>query len=105
MKHELSKVLKILPTDYTDYGGKVKRWEDPNRTYPDCSNGCKFFVPLDSDLSNDWGVCSNPKSPRAGLLTWEHQAGVDCFSYDDSKQLRLEALQELTELDEELGWI
>lgn len=83
MKHELSKVLKILPTDYTDYGGEVKRWEDPNKTYPDCSNGCKFFVPLNGDLGNDWGVCSNPKSARAGLLTWEHQTGVDCFTPDD----------------------
>jgi hypothetical protein len=83
MKHELNKVLKILPTDYTEYGGEVNRWEDPNRTYPDCSNGCKFFVPLNGDLGNDWGVCSNPESPRAGLLTWEHQTGVDCFTPDD----------------------
>jgi hypothetical protein len=24
------------------------------------------------DLQTDWGVCTNPKSPRAGLLTFEH---------------------------------
>lgn len=82
MKSELKKVLKILPTDYACYGGEVIRWEDPNKNYPDCSNGCKYFVPLNGSLGNDWGVCSNPKSPRAGLLTWEHQTGVDCFTFD-----------------------
>jgi hypothetical protein len=75
MKENLTKVLKILPTDYEEYGGKVKRWQMADKDYPDCSYGCKYFVPIDSD----WGVCSNPKSPRAGLLTWEHQAGFECF--------------------------
>jgi hypothetical protein len=27
----------------------------------------------------DWGVCTNPRGPRKGLLTWEHQAGYGCF--------------------------
>lgn len=82
-KH-LWNILKILPTDYSDYGGKVERWQDQNKDYPDCSCGCRFWIPLcdkksqDPDL--DWGVCSNPLSPRAGLLTWEHQTGIDCFS-------------------------
>ena len=31
------------------------------------------------DFQQDWGVCSNPSAPRAGLLTWEHQAGYNCF--------------------------
>lgn len=75
----LVKVLKKLPTDYQEYGGDIKRWEDPEKDYPDCSRGCKYFVELKEKLGYDWGVCANPNSPRAGLLTWEHQTGVDCF--------------------------
>ena len=37
----------------------------------DCSCGCKVCIELQD--SGDWGVCCNPESPRAGLLTWEHQ--------------------------------
>lgn len=75
----LLKVLKILPTDYEEYGGEIKRWSDPEKDYPDCSRGCKHFVPLEGELKYDWGVCAKPNSPRSGLLTWEHQTGVDCF--------------------------
>ena len=38
----------------------------------DCSCQCYFFHPLLGALQTDWGVCTNPKSPRAGLLTFEH---------------------------------
>jgi hypothetical protein len=72
---KLKSVLKILPTDYEDYGGEIKRWADPEKDYPDCSRGCKYVVKIDKD----WVVCTNPKSPRAGMLTWEHQAGFGCF--------------------------
>ena len=75
----LWKVLKHLPSDYTDYGGEVKRWEKSDEAYPDCSGDCLFFVPLAGNLGFDWGVCANPDAPRAGLLTWEHQAGYKCF--------------------------
>lgn len=75
----LLKVLKILPTDYEEYGGEIKRWADPEKDYPDCSRGCKHFVPLEGELKYDWGVCVKANSPRSGLLTWEHQTGVDCF--------------------------
>lgn len=81
--HNLKNSLKILPTDYSDYGGSIKRWEKSDQNYPDCSSGCKYFVPLKGDLGYDWGVCSNPKSDRAGLLTWEHQAGLFCFEQDE----------------------
>ena len=73
-------IVKRLPTDYTDYGGKVERWKD-NSDYPDCSCGCKYWIPLDSD----WGVCNNEHGPRAGLLTWEHQAGYGCFEWKGKK--------------------
>lgn len=82
-KSNLFGVLKILPTDYEDYGGEIKRWADPQKDYPDCSRGCKYFVPLNGDFQYDWGVCSNKNAPRAGLLTWEHQTGVDCFEPEE----------------------
>ena len=75
----LFECLIVLPSDYEEYGGTVKRWQDPNRDYPDCSRGCKYFVPLKEPHEFDWGVCANPKSPRKGLLTWEHQTGESCF--------------------------
>ncbi len=37
---------------------------------------------LAGDLGMDWGVCANPRSPRAGLLTFEHQ-GCEFFEYDE----------------------
>jgi hypothetical protein len=79
-------VLKVLPSDYRDYGGLIERWKHVDLSYPDCSQGCKWYVPL-YDLANDqkdfdWGVCTNLNSPRAGLLTWEHQAGFKCFESD-----------------------
>ncbi len=39
----------------------------------DCSCGCRYFYTLSGALGADWGVCANPASHRAGLLTWEHQ--------------------------------
>jgi hypothetical protein len=54
-----------LPTDYEPYGYRI-------RTGPDCSCGCTWFMPLQVHPM-DWGVCSNPQSPRCGLLTFEHQ--------------------------------
>ena len=62
-----------LETDYQDYGGKIPRWEHPEETYLDCST-CKHFNKID----NDWGICTNPLAKRAGMLTFEHQAGYDC---------------------------
>lgn len=54
-----------LPTDYEPYGFRV-------RDDADCSCGCKWWLPLQA-RPYDWGVCSNPQSPRCGLLTFEHQ--------------------------------
>ena len=70
-------IVKVLPSDYKDYGGEVERWADGD-DYPDCSCGCKWFWALDAD----WGVCTKPDAPRAGLLTWEHQTGRGCFEND-----------------------
>ena len=63
-------VCRHLPGDYLPYGEAL-------RAGPDCSGGCKFYYTLaDKDgetISYDWGVCSNPRSHRASLLTFEHQ--------------------------------
>jgi len=83
--HEiLLSITKRLPTDYKDYGGTVERWEHPEEFYPDCSSGCRYYRRLIDRFAHDvedadWGVCTNPRSSRAGLLTFEHQAGYDCF--------------------------
>lgn len=66
------------PADYAPWGA-VERWADADKHYPDCSVGCKHFNALEGKLGYDWGVCINKKSHRFSLLTFEHQAGVDCF--------------------------
>ena len=90
INHEnLKKACKILDTDYIDYGGKISRWVDPTADYNDCSCGCKHFVPLYDEKykgpSIDFGVCTNAKSRRYGLLTFEHQAGYGCFELEKIK--------------------
>ncbi len=77
-KHLLS-IVKRLPEDYSDYGGNIKRWEDPNKNYPDCSCGCKYALPLSGEFKYDWVVCANHKSHRCGLLTFEHQG---CLNFE-----------------------
>ena len=76
---ELWKVCKKLPSDFEDYG---KRSRDDGGA--DCSMGCKFFHELKGEAGMDWGICGNPKSPRAGLLTFEHQ-GCELFKYGERK--------------------
>lgn len=68
-------LLAIVPRRDEDYDpwGTNERWKDPKLACPDCSSGCKHYLVLDGELGADWGVCSNPKSHRAGLLTFEHQ--------------------------------
>jgi hypothetical protein len=75
--HELLHTLRVsLPTDFEPFG-KRSREEDWG---PDCSCGCLHFRQLEAH--SDWGVCANAKSPRAGLLTFEHQ-GCREFEYDE----------------------
>jgi len=45
----------------------------------DCSTDCVWFLMLEF---GDWGVCVNPRSPRVGRLTWEHQ-GCPAWEYSD----------------------
>lgn len=84
MQHvKLFELAPNLPSDYTDYGGKVERWKNPNEEYPDCSCGCKHFFPLSGELGLDWGVCIKMNSPRSGLLTFEHQSGKYCYEEEN----------------------
>ena len=79
---ELLAACTILPTDYVSYGGDAVRWERDDDEDADCSSGCRWFNPLYDRTcgpDSDWGVCANPRSPRRGLLTFEHQAGRGCF--------------------------
>jgi hypothetical protein len=62
---KLWRVLKKLPTDFEPYG---KRKRKANK--------------LAGQLGQDWGVCANLQSPRAGLLTFEHQ-GCPQYEADD----------------------
>lgn len=64
----LWKLCQKLPTDFEPYG---RRSRDDDWG-PDCSCGCKFFLPVEGDAGADWGVCCNQESPRRGLLTFEH---------------------------------
>jgi len=70
--HDLLRtVCRHLPTDFEPYGKR-------ERNAPDCSCGCRHFLKLPDKLGYDWGVCINPRSPRSGLLTFEHQ-GCEFF--------------------------
>jgi len=75
LHQRLHSVCRHLPTDFQPYGKRV-------RTGPDCSCGCKHFLKLPDPLRFDWGVCINPRSPRSGLLTFEHQ-GCEFFEAED----------------------
>jgi hypothetical protein len=74
--HEhLHSICRHLPSDFQPYG---ERESDG----PDCSSGCTHFLKLPRKLGMDWGVCANAASPRAGLLTFEHQ-GCEQFEGQD----------------------
>ncbi len=40
--------------------------------------GCRFYIHLTGEFKSDWGVCTNPLSPRDGIVTFEHD-GCDHF--------------------------
>ena len=71
---QLWQIVRKLPTDFGPYG-QVKR-----ETICDCSSGCRWFHVLAGSRSRDWGVCANQQSPRAGLLTFEHQG---CLQFEE----------------------
>jgi hypothetical protein len=73
--HEhLWQIVRKLPTDFEPYG-QMKR-----QTIFDCSCGCRWYHVLAGRRGQDWGVCANERSPRAGLLTFEHQG---CLEFEE----------------------
>lgn len=79
-----------LPTDFEPYGERSRETD----WGPDCSCGCLHFLTLEGSLGADWGVCANPASPRAGMLTFEHQG---CRFYEDDPELETEFERRLEE--------
>ncbi len=79
MHNLLLSLVKKLPTDFEPYGRRSREiWG------PDCSCGCKHFLPLEGKLGMDWGICANAQSPRAGLLTFEH---MGCMQFEAADEL------------------
>ena len=68
---ELWAVCKRLPSDFEPYGQRSRETGDGETR--DCSCGYASYHVLIGEARCDWGVCVNPQSPRAGLLTFEHQ--------------------------------
>jgi hypothetical protein len=71
---QLWQIVVKLPTDVEPWGQR-----EPGEV-GDCSCGCRWFQPLVAHPF-DWGVCTNPASPRVALLTFEHQ-GCPQFEQD-----------------------
>jgi hypothetical protein len=69
-------VANKLSTDFEAYGKRERSGSVPSE---DCSCNCRWFPVLEGTRGMDWGVCANPKSPRAGLLTFEH---MGCPQYE-----------------------
>jgi hypothetical protein len=66
MRDNFLKIVRTLQSDYEPFGKTESGGSD-------CSSGCRHFFKLVGDSASDWGVCANANSPRAGLLTFEHQ--------------------------------
>jgi hypothetical protein len=77
--HEhLLAIVQTRPTDYEPDGFRVRNGSD-------CSHGCRWFLVL-QDYPLDWGVCANARSPRCGLLTFEHQGCQHFQSLEDEEE-------------------
>lgn len=76
---ELWAVCKKLPSDFEPYGERSRECCEEGGEWRDCSCSCAWFHVLIGKARSDWGVCVNLNSPRAGLLTFEHQG---CPQYE-----------------------
>jgi hypothetical protein len=96
-------VAKKLPTDFEPYG---KRRRCNGTINADCSCNCRWFHVLAGMRGQDWGVCANPKSPREGLLTFEHM-GCPQYEWDGREDFLgtasgKKAMKRFQEAEEEL---
>lgn len=103
----LFQIVKKLSEDYQPYGqqkrsGDEDEGEEPVKSvsgyHGDCSSGCRFYAPLESPHNYDWGVCTNLKSHRCGLLTFEHQG---CLSFEPDPRSLAEIYPDIYGEDEE----
>lgn len=79
--HERLLTLAVeMDSDFEPWGKQTREGEFSS----DCSCGCRHFAILDGPLGADWGVCMNQRSPRAGLLTFEHQG---CPQFEGGQRL------------------
>ncbi len=88
---DLFAITRRLESDYPEYeAASLAELDDdeidlvdpktPINDGKDCAAGCKFRAQLAHPLSwSGFYLCTNPESPRKGLLTWKHQAGATCF--------------------------
>lgn len=60
-----------------------EEYESGIACWSDCSADCYHFHPLIGKARNDWGVYTNPRSPRAELLMFEH---MRCEFYESDSQ-------------------
>lgn len=86
LHQHLLEIVKKLPSDFEPYGERDREaaWG------PDCSCGCRHFIPLTGSLGNDWGICANPASPRCALLTFEHQGCPQFESEEETEDASAE---------------
>ncbi|MFF8322924.1 DUF3027 domain-containing protein [Streptomyces bobili] len=47
--------------------------------YDSQCGGCRFWVALSGELGQDYGACTNSRSPFDGRVRFEHD-GCDCFA-------------------------
>jgi hypothetical protein len=84
---QLFDIARRLPTDFEPWG---QRRRDA-LTQPDCSSHCRFFARLDGGAGLDWGVCVNPLSGRAGLLTYQEFGCLEFERVNSDDDALLEA--------------
>jgi hypothetical protein len=81
---ELWEACRKLPSDWEPHGRR--KWLGRREDRPDCET-CYWFVELFRTWP-DWGVCANPESARAGLLTFREQG---CWQHEAEKERRFQA--------------
>jgi hypothetical protein len=83
MEHEhLAAIAPRHAADYQNFGEADVEFGAGRGM--DCSSGCKWYLELKGRLGADWGVCTNPRSHRCGLLTFEHQG---CSHYEPMSKI------------------
>jgi hypothetical protein len=82
---ELWEACRKLPSDWEPFGRR--KWLGRREARPDCDT-CRWFTGLFHTWP-DWGVCCNPESERAGLLTYREQA---CWQHEPEKERRYQII-------------